>query len=165
MRHIDLTHKNPDGIIDHADRSISPSRLQHPFTFQQFPYTPPEAPTLPTHFTNKQYTDDQAAPKQTHYVGIKPVPFHLTITWEWVRWPLIYDVPAGTRWVEIVHVNPSVDTYIIIGSRHRWAVINRWTGLWPLKQVTWTTGLNPALDLSVYTNPIPAVFYLVGYWT
>lgn len=165
MRHIDLTHKNPDGIIDHADDSISPSRIQHPFTFDEYPFTPPEAPTLPTHFANRKYVTDQADLARTHYVGIVPHYHHLAVTWTWTRWLLLPYLPPEARFVEILHVNPHITDGILIGSRNYWSVHNRWAPLGPRKQVTWTVHYEPHNWIDIYTNPTHADFYLVGYWT
>lgn len=165
MKHTNLTHKNPDGIIDHGDRSIPPSRLKYPFTFNAFPYTPPEAPTFPTHITNKKYTDDQADLARTHYVGLTPVFYFLNVAMTWTRWHVAPYVPAGTRWVEILHLNPSVSQWILSGSHNDWSVTNRWTGLRPLKQVTWLTQLIHTGYIEVFASALPAWYYLVGYWT
>ncbi|MBA7645466.1 hypothetical protein ES703_53224 [subsurface metagenome] len=60
MRHIDLTDKEIASIIDHADGSITPAKLTHPFAFPQFPTTPLEAPTDDYQVANKKYVDDAA---------------------------------------------------------------------------------------------------------
>jgi len=61
MRHIDLTDKNPDGIIDHGDASITPVKLKYPFTFATTPFTPALPPTQDYHVANKKYVDDSIA--------------------------------------------------------------------------------------------------------
>jgi len=61
MRHTDLTERQVDGVIDHADESVTPAKLATPFTFSEFPFTPAEAPGQDYHVANKKYVDDQAA--------------------------------------------------------------------------------------------------------
>lgn len=165
MKHTLLTHKNPGGILDHGDHTIPPSRLKYPFAFDEFPYTPEDEPAFPTHFTNKKYTDDQAAAARTDYVGLTPIFYNLMVPMTWTGWFIAPYIPANARWVEIVHVNVSPTNHILIGSRSRWVVYNRWVGVAPLKQVTWTTRTYITGFIVVFASQLPARFYLVGYWT
>jgi len=57
MRHTDLTDKDPAGVIDHADWSITPSKLKEPFQFLATPRTPDEDPVDDLDITNKRYVD------------------------------------------------------------------------------------------------------------
>lgn len=59
LKHTALEEKEPGGVIDHADQSVTPSKLAVPFTFAAFPFTPPAPPTQDYHVSNKKYVDDQ----------------------------------------------------------------------------------------------------------
>jgi len=92
MRHTDLTDKNPSGIIDHGDASITPVKLKYPFTFDQLPFTPAAAPTQNYHVANKKYVDDSIA-------AIGPSPWIMLVNRNFlaekthsVSWPGNYDV-------------------------------------------------------------------------
>ncbi|KKM93053.1 hypothetical protein LCGC14_1212290 [marine sediment metagenome] len=58
LDHTALTQRNPLGVIDHADGSVTPAKLVVPFTFTATPFTPAEAPTQAYHVANKAYADD-----------------------------------------------------------------------------------------------------------
>ena len=55
--HTDLANKDPGGVIDHADQSVTPAKLETPFTFDVFPLTPAESPTSDYEVANKAYVD------------------------------------------------------------------------------------------------------------
>lgn len=57
LEHTQLIGKDPDGVIDHADGSVTPAKLVEPFTFSETPFTPSEAPTEAYHVVNKAYVD------------------------------------------------------------------------------------------------------------
>ena len=57
LEHTQLINKDPDGVIDHADGSVTPEKLAEPFTFVETPFTPSEAPTEDYHVVNKAYVD------------------------------------------------------------------------------------------------------------
>lgn len=60
MRHIDLTHKEVDNEIDHANHSITTRKMIYPWQWGTWPYTLVGAPTESYHVANKKYVDDQA---------------------------------------------------------------------------------------------------------
>ncbi|KKM18703.1 hypothetical protein LCGC14_1662990 [marine sediment metagenome] len=62
LEHTQLINKDPGGVIDHADASVTPAKLSDPFTFVETPFTPSEAPTQDYHVVNKAYVDGFAAP-------------------------------------------------------------------------------------------------------
>ncbi len=61
LAHTQLIDKNPAGVIDHADGSVTPVKLSDPFTFTSTPLTPAEAPTEDYHVANKAYVDSLGA--------------------------------------------------------------------------------------------------------
>lgn len=165
MRHIDLTHKNPDGTIDHADESVSPARLKYPFTFQQFPTTPPWLPDSDLFIANKLYGDEQADAARAAYVGTVPIVIHPSTPGVWEDVDLSMFIPEGATSVEIVHVNSSPTDTLLAGSRYGAIPGNRWAGLAPLKQATWTTRLRATRAIQTYAQSIHIYFFVIGYWT
>lgn len=164
MKHTQLTHKEVGGIINHADASIAPAKLEYPFTFSHFPTTPPEAPTEDLQVANKKYADDQADAAATYYVGITPVIYTAAAGAGWHTINLRPRVPPEARWAEIVHCNPDPEHILLAGSRRTGTGINRWTALRPLKQVSWTTYITWDGTVQVYGQRAPVYFLVVGYW-
>jgi len=64
LEHTQLIDKDPAGVIDHADGSVTPVKLSDPFTFTATPFTPAEAPTQDYHVANKAYVDGLGAAGQ-----------------------------------------------------------------------------------------------------
>jgi len=87
MRHIDLTHKEAAGIIDHADGSITPAKLASPFTFTAIPMVPPAWPTQDYEITSKDYVDQ-------HHTQLKWLS-----TWHAVVF--VPGVSATTGWADV----------------------------------------------------------------
>ncbi|KKL67910.1 hypothetical protein LCGC14_2130260 [marine sediment metagenome] len=58
LEHTQLIAKDPGGVIDHADGSVTGAKLADPFTFGETPFTPPEDPTEDYHVVNKTYVDN-----------------------------------------------------------------------------------------------------------
>jgi len=75
LKHTDLLEKEVAGVIDHADRSITPIKLAEIFNFLEFPLTPVEAPTFNYEVANKKYVDD-SIPEST-LQALQAKDFHL----------------------------------------------------------------------------------------
>lgn len=164
-KHTDLTDKEPGGIIDHADASIPAAKLRHPFSFEEFPYTPPGFPYEHYHAANKRFVDyyvDDATPT---YVGLTPRYHRLTAADTWEPWDLSLYVPGKARFVEILHRNPTPFTMCLAGSRKPGSDIDRTFNLPPQSVFTWTTELSPGRVVELFSHFRLAVIWLVGYWT
>ena len=60
LKHTDLVDKEPGGVIDHADATITPDKMVAPFVWNDTPFTPSAAPTEDYEVANKKYVDDNA---------------------------------------------------------------------------------------------------------
>lgn len=97
MQHIDLTAKDPAGIIDHADGSVTPAKLATPFTFTAFPLTPSASPAQDYEVANKEYVDishNEAKWLSTH--SLRLVSIGLGSTTAWAELDLSAILPSGT---------------------------------------------------------------------
>lgn len=100
LKHTDLVEKEVAGVIDHADASIKPAKLDHPFAFPQFPFTPGAAPTFAYQVANKKYVDDKPTGSLFGSDDTNPVVYSAADVWSFSGWQdLALDVwvPPNTK--------------------------------------------------------------------
>lgn len=165
MRHPDLTDKEVAGIIDHADASIPTPKLRHPFSFDQFPFTPIGAPTETYHVGNKRDTDQAVIDATPNYVALFPTPHQVGAASTWVPWDLSLLVPGTARFVEILHRNGFVALDHLMGSRKPGTALARYVLVYRRSNFSWTTELSPSRTIEVFSTSALLFVYLVGYWT
>lgn len=164
-RHIDLSYRDPGGYIDHAVHSITPVKLQYPFTFPEFPRTPADPPTQDYQVSNKQYVDDTMAEAVRVYRENYPFGTWPIVHIGWWTWDLSAHVPANARYVEIVHYNSDPIATLNAGSRKPGSLLNRVHPLFPGGVFKWYTELSPALAIEVFAQADLMYFNLMGYYT
>lgn len=87
LKHTDLIDKDPEGVIDHADNSVTGDKLVDDLEFGTFPTTPDANPNAALEVANKRYVD--AAGDGALWVEIE------TITFDTVQVVDFDSIPAG----------------------------------------------------------------------
>lgn len=96
LKHTDLIDKDPDDVIDHADKSVTGDKLVDDLAFGTFPTTPDANPDADLEVPNKRYVDAAAG------AGL------------WV--PIETKVFSGVTYVDFTNIPPGYRTLMFCGT-------------------------------------------------